>query len=89
MGALLSLLPTIIKVVPGIVNAVESLLPGKGKGAEKKSAVVLIVREVLKGVELFKGEFIDEDAVAEAIGQIIDGVVALQNLTGVFKKSVA
>lgn len=74
-------LPQILPVVVNIVQLVEQLV-GNGNGEKKKTLAQKLVLNTIRGIEGFKGEVADEEALAEAAGQIIDGVVGVLNAFG-------
>ena len=86
MVLLIKLLPTILPIVPAVVKLVEKLLGG-GKGAEKKDMAVQVLRVLIPLVEQISGkDLVDDKDFAEAIGDVIDGVVGVMNAAGVLKK---
>ena len=86
MGILFKVLPKVLPLVPAVVKLVEKLFGG-GKGPEKRSAAVEVLRVLIPLVEGVTGKDLVEDGkFADAVGAVIDGVVAALNATGAFKK---
>jgi hypothetical protein len=86
MLGLLAALPTILPVAFEAVKLAEKIF-GRGKGSSKKSLAVDVVKMVLKSYEGIKGEdIVDEDALSEGVGNIVDGIVKVLNATGKFGK---
>lgn len=86
MGLLVKLLPTILPMIPAVVKLVEKLLGG-GKGNEKKELATEILKVLIPVIEKATGkDLVDDKDFAEAIGEVIDGVVGAMNATGAFRK---
>ena len=84
-GLLTKILPLVLTLVP----MVERLL-GAGSGGEKRNTVIDLIIPVVRAYESISGrELVDEVALAEAIGGLVDGVVGVINLFGMFKDDVA
>jgi hypothetical protein len=81
MGSLLQLLPKILPLIPGVVKIVERIFKGQNKaGPEKRVAAVGIILLLINLIEGVSGkDLVDDVPFAEAIGQIVDGVVAALN----------
>jgi hypothetical protein len=88
---LANILPVLFKVVPLVIKlvpVVERLVRGVKQGTAKRELVVALVLTVLQTYEGFTGKDIaDEVKLAEGVGQIVDGVVAVLNATGKLKVS--
>lgn len=86
---LANLLPILVKVVPlaiKLVPVVERLVKGAKQGSAKRELVVTLVLTALQTYEGFSGKDVaDEVKLAEGVGQIVDGVVAVLNATGKLK----
>ena len=67
----LQLLPMIIQAV----QAIESVIPQPGVGAEKKNLILDVIRQV-----------IGDEQLVPAVSRVIDLVVTLLNKLGVFKQ---
>jgi hypothetical protein len=85
MGSLISVLPKILPIIPGVVKAVEKIFKGQEKaGPQKRAAaidiVLLLVAPLVMLVEGISGkDLVEDEAFVAAIGQIVDGVVAALN----------
>lgn len=80
MGSLIDLLPKIVSWVPIVVGLVEKVLPGGGRGAEKRGVAVELLKWAIVLVEgVSHKDLVNNDLFAVAVGQVIDGVVAAQN----------
>lgn len=78
----------IVQVLPSIVSAVKLVekVLGGGRGEEKRGLVVELVKLVILSIEGIKDQdIVDEDAFAENVGYIVDGVVGVLNLLGILK----
>lgn len=88
----MSVFDVLTKVIPialQIVPLVERLFGGAA-GSEKKDIAVALIKPAVQAVETATGkELLDEDALAAAAGNAVDGVVGILNVTGVFKKPAA
>ena len=67
-------------VIIGIIMSLEAVINPKTSGAEKRQAALAAVVSFLKGLGLKLS-----DAQLESLGKVIDGVVSVLNLLGVFK----
>lgn len=67
-------------VIIGIVMSLEAVVNPKTTGAEKRQAALAAVTSFLKGIGLKL-----TDAQLESLGKVIDGIVSVLNLLGVFK----
>lgn len=89
MGALIPLLkylPTVLPMVVELVKIAEKIF-GNGNGGSKKDFVAPIVKQAILALEGFSGkDIIDEDKFSDGVGKVVDGVVAILNATGAFKK---
>jgi len=84
--AVVAALPTILPAIVSVVQTVEGFFGG-GKGEVKRAAVAEIVLQLLKAYEgISDTDVVEEEELAEGVGQVIDGVVAILNATGVFKR---
>ena len=84
-GLLTKILPLILTLVP----MVERLL-GAGNGEEKRSSVIDLIIPVVRAYESISGkELVDEVALADAVGGLVDGVVGIINLFGLFNDDSA
>lgn len=83
--AVLAALPVILPAIVSVVQTVENLFGG-GAGAEKKDLTVKLVLELLEAYEgVTDSDIVDEEALADNIGSIVDGVVGVLNEAGVLK----
>lgn len=86
LGILVKLLPTVLPLIPSVVRLVEKLIGG-GKGDEKKALAVEILKVLIPVVEKVSGkDLVDDKDFAEAVGDLIDGVVGALNAVGALKK---
>jgi len=86
LGTLLKVLPKVLPLVPTVVKIVERMFGG-GKGPEKRGVSVEILLALIMGIEGITGKDLVEDAkFAEALGYIVDSVVAALNTSGAFRK---
>lgn len=68
-----------LPIILQAVTAVERL--SSKKGAEKRTEAIAFVRELIPMVEsAIPREIVDEAAVQDAIGKVIDAIVALGNV---------
>jgi hypothetical protein len=73
-------------MIPAVVRLVEKLIGG-GKGDEKKALAVEILKVLIPVVEKASGrDLVDDKDFAEAVGDLIDGVVGALNAIGALKK---
>ena len=80
MGGFISLMPEILKIVPGVVAVVERLFPGSKRGPEKKAAAVTFIKIAVGLAESATGkDWVQDDLFAEGLGEIIDGAVDVMN----------
>lgn len=79
----------IFPIIVSVVQLVERIFGG-GNGSQKKTLAVQILVLALSTYEKLSGkEIVDEVKLAETVGPLIDGVVELLNMFGVFSKSTA
>lgn len=89
LGTLIKVLPVVLPIAFEAVRLVEKLF-GKGKGEEKRSAAVEIVKIAVVAAEgITKKDLVDNDKFAQGIGMIVDGIVLVLNATGQFNKENA
>lgn len=89
MGAvafLLKNLPTILPIAVEAIKLVEKAF-GRGKGVDKREAVVQLVKVAILAAEgLTAKDIVDDALFLKGVGEIIDGVVDVLNSTGQFGK---
>lgn len=86
LSAILKVLPVVLPIVFDAVRFVEKLF-GSGKGEEKRSAAVEVVKIAVMAVEGISGkDLVENEEFAEGVGMVVDGVVKILNASGVFKK---
>jgi predicted amino acid dehydrogenase len=79
MGAFFQMVVKAIPVIVAAIGAVEKLSDKKGK--DKQDAAVAIVGDLIPLIEsTIPREIVDEGQVQDAIRQVIDAIVALQNV---------
>jgi len=77
---------TIFKLVLQIVPVVEGVF-GKGRGKEKRDAAIKLIVPGVRVAEAATGkELVDEDKLAETVGNVVDGVVSILNKEGELPK---
>lgn len=78
-GVIAKILPLALQVIPFIERLI-----GSGKGDEKRSAAIMLIVPVIQAIEAASGkEIVDEEAVADAVGKLVDALVAVMNLFGI------
>lgn len=76
----------VVGVLPGVIVGAEHLF-GAGKGSDKKNMVLQFISTLLGATAtVAPNTGIDFNKVNDATSKIIDGMVDLFNLTGVFAK---
>lgn len=75
----------ILQIAMQIVPYVERLLNGKSGEEKRKAAVDLIVPSVQAAEVILDREVLNEIDLREASGHVVDNVVRILNITGVFK----
>lgn len=70
----------ILQQVPAIVHLVEGLIPGHGKGSEKKGLATGLILMAVKAVEGLKHEdLVNDQDFADGLSAMIDGSVKVYN----------
>lgn len=84
----IKLVGIIISILPNIIKAVEAFMPDSGQGAEKKDVVKTMIRSMVDAVISIStgGQAETWAKIEPLIDSVIDNVVSLFNLFGVFKK---
>ena len=86
---ILDLVKVVWPIALEIVPMIEKLF-GNSTGEEKRSVAVALIVPAVRAVEAAAGkDLVDEVALAESVGHVIDAVVSVLNLTGVFFKKGA
>lgn len=79
IGIIAKILPLALQVIPFIERLI-----GKGEGDKKRAAAIKLIVPVIQAIESASGkELVDEEALAEAAGNLVDGIVAVMNLFGI------
>lgn len=85
---MLDLLNKIVPLALAIVPLVERLI-GDSPGEEKRALAIELIVPGLRAAELAVGrDLVDEEAVATAAGQVVDGTVAILNEAGVLGQTI-
>ena len=85
VAAILAALPIVLPAVVSVVQAVEGLFGG-GQGDAKRDLAVKMVLEMLEAYEgVTDKDIVDEIALTDQLGTVIDGVVGVLNEAGVLK----
>lgn len=81
--AILSLISGILPTLQGIIQAVESMFPDKGQGANKMQVVLSTVSGTLEAAGKSTSEITDAMPV---ISKVVSSLVGVYNALGAFKK---
>lgn len=76
---------TILTQIPPLIVAVERIL-GSGRGAEKKSAVIDMIRQsVMTAENITAKDIVDNALFDRSIEQLVEGTFGVLKATGKFK----
>ena len=76
---------SIVEILPLAIRTVEKLF-GKGKGIDKKTAVIDLIEDLIVSGETFAGkEIVDQTAFKSGLNMTIDGIVKMLNATVWYK----
>lgn len=70
----------IVTQIPALVGMVQSLIPGKGKGPFRKSAITGIIRVAVQAAEGISGkDLVNDEEFVAGIDMAIEGAVKAMN----------
>lgn len=79
----------LVPLVIAAVQAVERLIKGDKKGAEKHAEVVQMIRDYLAGLEgALVRDLLNDENVAKMVDNLIAAAVALQNAIAAYKGGI-
>lgn len=75
----------ILTLVPMLIAAIEKLMPGKGRGAEKENAVIALIEAAIKISERVSGvDLVDNKEAMQGIKHMIRGAVQFYNSVNIW-----